>query len=67
MASVITKSVRLARLEAFFRLAFEEKPQTSKKESIDEAENLELTKTEFAEALGMSHTSSFVESVCPNY
>ena len=67
MSSVITKAARVARLEKFFQQVFEmsNQPPTTNilNTATDEVCNLELTKTEFAEALGMSPTSSFVENV----
>jgi len=72
VGSITTMADRVAQLEKFFRAVFEEpdrkkpkNPQSPRRsqENMDEARKLELSKTEFAEALGMSPVSAFVESV----
>ncbi|CAL8138364.1 unnamed protein product [Orchesella dallaii] len=70
LSTVTTKEARIARLETFFKVVFAhafaiEQPKGNEKsldaKVIKEVFRTELTQTEFAEALGMQSSSSFVE------
>lgn len=72
VSSVTTKEKRIARLETFFKVVFAhafaiEQPKGQQEllnaEVIKEVIKTELTQTEFADALGMQSTSSFVQRV----
>jgi len=70
--TVITKARRMAILEKFFRLIFEasdgqDVQKAATNEEFREVWELELTKMEFAEALGMSPSSAFVKIVCTHH
>lgn len=72
LASALTKDKRLMRLEKFFKLVFAQafaidQPKGEEKlhdpGMIKEVINTELTRAEFASALGMESGSQFVEKV----
>lgn len=72
LSTVITKEDRIKRLETFFKVVFAhafaiEQPKGNEKmldaKVIKEVFNTELTQTEFADALGMQATSTFVARV----
>ncbi|ODN05836.1 Dual oxidase 1, partial [Orchesella cincta] len=70
LSAVTTKETRIARLETFFKVVFAhafaiEQPKGNEKsldaKVIKEVFRTELTQAEFAEALGMQSSSTFVE------